>query len=57
MREWAARELSTVEGSRYTVFYPFSGADFANMYNFFPDAPAYVMISLSVSAASPIFRR
>jgi hypothetical protein len=55
MREWAARELSAVESSRYTVFYPFSGADFANMYNFFPDAGTYVMISLERVGRIPDF--
>ena len=55
MREWAARELSAVEASRCTVFYPFSGADFANMYNFFPDAGTYVMISLERVGRIPDF--
>jgi len=55
MREWAARELGAVEASRYTVFYPFSGADFANMYNFFPDAGTYVMISLERVGRIPDF--
>lgn len=56
MREWAARELSAVEASRYTVFYPFSGADFANMYRFFPEAKAYVMISLERVGRIPDFQ-
>ena len=55
MRQWAARELGAVEASQYTVFYPFSGADFANMYNFFPDAEAYVMISLERVGRIPDF--
>jgi hypothetical protein len=55
MREWAARELSAAESSRYTVFYPFSGADFANMYNLFPEARAYVMVSLERVGRIPDF--
>ncbi len=55
MREWAARELGAVEASRTTVFYPFSGADFANMYSFFPDAGTYVMISLERVGRIPDF--
>ena len=55
MRQWAARELGAVEASRYTVFYPFSGADFANMYRFFPDAGTYVMISLERVGRIPDF--
>jgi hypothetical protein len=56
MRQWAARELGALDTSRYTVFYPFSGADFANMYNFFPDAGTYVMISLERVGRIPDFR-
>jgi hypothetical protein len=55
IRQWAARELSAVEAARYTVFYPFSGADFANMYNFFPNAGTYVMISLERVGRIPDF--
>ncbi len=55
IKEWAARELGTVETSRTTVFYPFSGADFANMYSFFPDAGTYVMISLERVGRIPDF--
>jgi hypothetical protein len=55
MRQWSAMELSGVEAANYTVFYPFSGADFANMYNFFPDAETYVMISLERVGRIPDF--
>jgi hypothetical protein len=56
MRQWAARELGALDASRTTVFYPFSGADFANMYNFFPNAETYVMISLERVGQIPDFR-
>ena len=39
MREWAARELSAVGASRYTVFYPISGADFEYCTNRFRNPP------------------
>jgi hypothetical protein len=55
VKEWAARELSTVESTRYTVFYPFSGADFAHMYSVFPEARGYVMISLERVGRIPDF--
>ena len=55
VKEWAARELSAVESSRYTVFYPFSGADFAYMYSVFPEARTYVMISLERVGRIPDF--
>lgn len=55
MKQWAAQELGALESSRYTVFYPFSGADFANMYSLFPDAETYVMISLERVGRIPDF--
>ena len=55
MRQWADRELSSVAAARDTVFYPFSGADFANMHNLFPDAETYVMISLERVGRIPDF--
>lgn len=55
MRQWAARELSAVQAARYTVFYPFSGADFANMYSVFPDAGTYIMVSLERVGRIPDF--
>jgi hypothetical protein len=44
MREWASQELSTANTA--TVFYPFSGPDFVNMYTLFPHAKTYLMIAL-----------
>jgi hypothetical protein len=43
MREWAAQELS---GAAATVFYPFSGPDFANVFTLFPHAKTYLLIAL-----------
>lgn len=53
MREWASRELSTV--STATVFYPFSGPDFVNMYTLFPHAKTYLMIALEPIGEMPDF--
>ena len=53
MREWASRELSTVNTA--TVFYPFSGPDFVNMYTLFPHAKTYLMIALEPVGEIPDF--
>ncbi len=34
-------------------FYPFSGADFINLYTFFPDCPSYLMMALEEPGAIP----
>lgn len=36
-----------------TAFYPFSGADLANLYTFYPDARTYVMIALEDAGPIP----
>jgi hypothetical protein len=53
MREWAARELNAAGGA--TVFYPFSGPDFVNMYALFPRAKTYLMIALEPAGEIPDF--
>jgi hypothetical protein len=53
MRKWASQELSGVKTA--TVFYPFSGPDFANMYNLFPHAKTYLMIALEPVGEIPDF--
>jgi hypothetical protein len=53
MREWASRELKPVKTG--TVFYPFSGPDFVNMYNLFPHAKTYLMIALEPIGEIPDF--
>jgi hypothetical protein len=44
MEAWASRELSQAQCP--TVFYPFSGPDFVNMFTLFPRAQTYLMVSL-----------
>jgi hypothetical protein len=45
-RRWAERELGAAASSDSTVFYPFSGPDFANVNAFFPRARTYVLVAL-----------
>lgn len=52
MRAWASRELGTATA---TIFYPFSGPDFANMYTLFPRAKTYLMVALEPVGKIPDF--
>jgi hypothetical protein len=53
MREWVAKELGTAISS--TVFYPFSGPDFINIYTFFPHAKTYLMVAMEPVGELPDF--
>ena len=53
MRQWASQELSPADTA--TVFYPFSGPDFVNMYTLFPHAKTYLMIALESVGGIPDF--
>ncbi len=53
MREWASQEVGMA--STATVFYPFSGPDFVNMYTLFPHAKTYLMIALEPVGEIPDF--
>jgi hypothetical protein len=53
MREWASQELRPANTA--TVFYPFSGPDFVNMYTLFPHAKTYLMIALEPVGVIPDF--
>ncbi len=52
-RQWAERELGAAASSQGTVFYPFSGPDFANVYAFFPRARTYVLVALETLGEIP----
>jgi len=54
MRAWAAQELAAAAAAA-TVFYPFSGPDFVNMYTLFPRAKTYLMIALEPVGVIPDF--
>jgi len=53
MREWAARELASATTT--TVFYPFSGPDFVNVFTLFPRAKTYLLIALEPVGRMPDF--
>lgn len=53
MKEWGSQELRTAQTS--TVFYPFSGPDFLNIYNLFPGANTYLLLALEPVGAIPDF--
>ena len=51
MRKWGCQELNRAEG--VTVFYPFSGPDLPSVYQLFPDADRYVLVSTQKAEAPP----
>ena len=53
MREWAAKELGSASAA--TVFYPFSGPDFVNVFALFPRAKTYLLIALEPVGEMPDF--
>jgi hypothetical protein len=53
MQAWASQELAQAECP--TVFYPFSGPDFVNMFTLFPQAQTYLMVSLEPVGELPDF--
>jgi hypothetical protein len=53
MRQWAAKELGSATTA--TVFYPFSGPDFVNVFNLFPHAKTYLLIALEPVGEMPDF--
>jgi hypothetical protein len=53
MREWISQELPTAGTA--TVFYPFSGPDFINLYTLFPHARTYLMVAMEPVGEIPDF--
>jgi hypothetical protein len=53
MREWASQELASTSAA--TVFYPFSGPDFVNVFALFPNAKTYLLIALEPVGVIPEF--
>ena len=53
MREWASKELGSARSA--TVFYPFSGPDFVNVFALFPHAKTYLLIALEPVGEIPDF--
>lgn len=46
IRNWSSTELSLVNQTNKSIFYPFAGPDFLYAYSFFPNAKDYVLIGL-----------
>ena len=53
MRHWAAKELDSATTA--TVFYPFSGPDFINVFTLFPHAKTYLLVALEPVGEMPDF--
>jgi len=51
MRSWASRELPDARGA--TIFYPFSGPDFATVAQLYPHARRYVLVADQPACAPP----
>jgi len=51
MQKWAQAELEQPRAA--TIFYPFSGPDFATVYRFYPGAERYVLVALQRARPLP----
>lgn len=54
MREWARAQVPPAPGA--TIFYPFSGPDFATVAQLYPDASRYVLVALQPAGEIPDLR-
>ncbi|OGX82665.1 hypothetical protein BEN47_04670 [Hymenobacter lapidarius] len=53
MTKWASTELDSVHASSPTIFYPFSGPDFLNVFTMFPTSQTYVLMGLEPVGSVP----
>ncbi|MBF9142371.1 hypothetical protein [Hymenobacter properus] len=53
MTQWANTELDSVHANSPTIFYPFSGPDFLNVFTMFPTSQTYVLIGLEPVGSIP----
>ncbi|GAB3581616.1 hypothetical protein [Hymenobacter daeguensis] len=53
MTQWANTELDSVHASSPTIFYPFSGPDFLNVFTMFPTSQTYVLMGLEPVGSIP----
>ncbi|MCB9868176.1 MAG: hypothetical protein H6816_16260 [Phycisphaerales bacterium] len=51
MQKWATAELVPAPGG--TIFYPFSGPDFATVYRMYPNASRYVLVAMQRAEPPP----
>ena len=57
IRSWSSAELSSFGNASGPVFYPFSGPDFIYVYNYFPQASAYLLCGLEQTGEVPDLAR
>lgn len=57
MRKWRETELAKLNGESHNLFYPFSGPDFINAYEFFPNCDNYLMFGLEKVGNLPDFSK
>ena len=55
MQKWAGAELVPVTGG--TIFYPFSGPDFATVKRMYPQANRYVLVAMQRAEAPPVLEK
>lgn len=55
MQKWAQTELVAAPGA--TIFYPFSGPDFATVQRMYPEASRYVLVAMQRGEAPPALDR
>lgn len=53
MTAWARTELDSVQRTSPTIFYPFSGPDFLNVFTMFPTSQTYVLLGLEPVGSVP----
>ena len=53
MTKWANTELDSVHANSPTIFYPFSGPDFLNVFTMFPTSQTYVLLGLEPVGSVP----
>ncbi|GAB3314926.1 hypothetical protein GCM10027511_25320 [Hymenobacter humi] len=53
MTKWASTELDEVHRNSPTIFYPFSGPDFLNVFTMFPTSQTYVLMGLEPVGSVP----
>ena len=53
MTTWARTELDSVHANSPTIFYPFSGPDFLNVFTMFPTSQTYVLMGLEPVGSVP----
>lgn len=46
IRKWRESELRKLNSEKHNLFYPFSGPDFLNAYEFFPNCDNYILFGL-----------